>query len=1072
METNHVKFDELTAMASECNNLEPGMNCTNFNDSSKDSQSVPSKSDLDNLFGPMYEEYYLTSSNEDDAPPIVSSSEEQVVIEPNSPFLNEVADEFVQEDVADFDGNMFHNAPQTPEFDVAESSSTYQDPSNMHQFHQQHRSIDRWTKNHPLEQVIGDPSKPVMTRKRLQTDVEVCMYALTVSTIEPKNIKEAMLDHSWIESMQDELNQFKRLDVWELVECPIGRNIIKVKWIWKNKTDAENTVIRNKSRLVAKGYGQEEGIDFEESFAPVARLEAVRIFVAYAAHKNFPIFQMDVKTAFLNGPLKEEVFVQQPDGFVDPDFPNHVYRLKKALYGLKQAPRAWYDKLSSFLIEHHFTKGIVDPTLFTRRHGDDILLVQIYVDDIIFGSTKPVFAKRFEKLMKDNFEMSMIGEMKFFLGLQVHQSPRGTLVDQTKYHSMIGGLMYLTTSRPDIPLRHLQSINMGLWYSKDSGFELIAYADADHAGCNDDCKITSRGVQFLGDKLVSWSSKKQNCIAMSSAEAEDTLHLPVETPENPFVAPANIHTIEAFMNRVGYQGVVGQKKGSYSVSSIIKLIVADLMKKFPDIPKRLEKDYHSIKDDVPLTKKRKQIAGESSLPRKSLKITIKQKQLVEKDDDASKDRIEPGSHKDNPKVVVDDDYDNEREKQDDEMGSLEVRNEETQTTIPTLLSSPRKIISSDKKTFQELTDIVSNPTISTSKQPQVKKQISSKYSHLPGALRKMCRRQGYMIQDMERKCVTTVKEDAFHSHHDEHQDDDDAPPEGEKRVKSSKKSKSSKSARGSSSKHSRKRQPQPYNQDTKFKHQECDAWEEENVVEEDEVIPEDVTPELIAESQNVDKRVPTIFDHARMEATLRYSLSNLSRNAEEYAYHLEQSTSFMENQIVWKSRQQDIPCTIPKTLIFYGPQRNPNEPLRPLYNKDLFFLKYGNTEEKKYILSLHKIHAEEFPELDLEEKLNRWVRKFKTFNEDAWLSIQHWKDSWHKRVYNQNQKRVEKNPKDYYSNHRITEVVRIITDQPHGLDFMKKNLMMRANDKPTQFFLKRHQVRGSGCWKCLEHKRY
>ncbi|GJS31794.1 retrovirus-related pol polyprotein from transposon TNT 1-94 [Tanacetum coccineum] len=241
------------------------------------------------------------------------------------------------------------------------------------------------------------------------------MYALTVRTIEPKNIKEAMLYHSWIEAMQDELNQFKRLDVWELVECPVGRNIIKVKWIWKNKIDAENTVIQNKSRLVAKGYGQEEGIDLE--FAPVARLEAVRIFVAYAAHKNFPIFQMDVKMAFLNGPMKEEVFVQQPDGFVDPDFPNHVYRLKKALYGLKQAPRAWYDKLSSFLIEHHFTKGIVDPTLFTRRHGDDILLVQIYVNDIIFGSAKPVFAKRFEKLMKDNFEMSMIGEMKLFLGL-------------------------------------------------------------------------------------------------------------------------------------------------------------------------------------------------------------------------------------------------------------------------------------------------------------------------------------------------------------------------------------------------------------------------------------------------------------------------------------------------------------------------------------------------------------------------------------------------------------------------------------------------------------------------------
>ncbi|GKE63369.1 hypothetical protein Tco_1513736, partial [Tanacetum coccineum] len=368
------------------------------------------------------------------------------------------------------------------------------------------------------------------------------------------------------------------------------------------------------------------------------------------------------------------------------------------------------------------------------------------------------------------------------------------------------------------------------------------------------------------------------------------------------------------------------------------------------------------------------------------------------------------------------------------------------------------------------------------------------------ALRRMCRRQGYMVQDMEIKCVTIVKfwethnkiddilhevvpqiiknvtndlieanlkpcianitiedcdafhlevpafmkrslqdraddialwealrrkfekssfntscmEDDFHSHHDEHQDDD-APPEGEKRVKRSKGSKRSKSAR------------------------------EENVIDDDEVIPEDETPELIVEFQNVDKRVPTIFDRARMEATLRDSLSNQSRIAEEYAYHLEQSTNFMENQIVWESRQQDIPRTIPKTLIFYGPQRNPNEPSRYLYNKDLFFLKHENTDERKYVLSLHKIHAEEFSESDMEEKLNRWVRKeFKTFNEDARLSIQHWKDSWHKRVYKQNQKKVRQN-------HRITEVFRIVTDQPHGLDFMEQILVMRANDKPDSF---------------------
>ncbi|GKA57018.1 retrovirus-related pol polyprotein from transposon TNT 1-94 [Tanacetum coccineum] len=364
-----------------------------------------------------------------------------------------------------------------------------------------------------------------------------------------------MSNHSWIESMQDELHQFERLYVWELIPRLDGKNIIVVKWLLKNKSDAENIVIRNQSCLVAKGYKQEEDIDFEESFALVARLIAVRIFIAFAAHKNITIFQMDVKTAFINGPLKEEVYVSKPDGFVDPDFPDHVYRLKKALYDLKQAPQAWYDKLSSFLIEHHFTKGIVDPTLFTRCYEGDILFVQVYVDDIIFGSTNLDFSKRFANLMKSNFEMSMMGELKFFLGLQVHQSPRGIFIsqsqyaiellkkhgmdecismsthmttkrldadlqgtptDQTTYRRMIVGLMYLTANRPDIAfatfvcacyqarptVKHLKgfngifrclrlSYNMGLLYPKDLGFELIAYLDADHAGCKANSKSTS-----------------------------------------------------------------------------------------------------------------------------------------------------------------------------------------------------------------------------------------------------------------------------------------------------------------------------------------------------------------------------------------------------------------------------------------------------------------------------------------------------------------------------------------------------------------------------------------------------
>nr|GEZ21511.1 copia protein [Tanacetum cinerariifolium] len=181
------------------------------------------------------------------------------------------------------------------------------------------------------------------------------------------------------------------------------------------------------------GYAQKEGVDLEESFAPVARLEAVRLFIAYAAYKSFTVYQMDVKTTFLYGPLKEEVYVNQPDGFVDPYHPDKVYRLKKALYGLKQAPRAWYDKLSTFLVSKGFFKGSIDSTLLITKHRGDILLVQIYVYDNIFGSTNPKLSIQFENLMHNKFEMSMMGELKFFLGIQIHQSLRGIFINQAKY---------------------------------------------------------------------------------------------------------------------------------------------------------------------------------------------------------------------------------------------------------------------------------------------------------------------------------------------------------------------------------------------------------------------------------------------------------------------------------------------------------------------------------------------------------------------------------------------------------------------------------------------------------------
>nr|GFA47788.1 retrovirus-related Pol polyprotein from transposon TNT 1-94 [Tanacetum cinerariifolium] len=210
--------------------------------------------------------------------------------------------------------------------------------------------------------------------------------------------------------MQEELHQFIRLDVWEIVTSPDDIKPLTLKWLFKNKHDEENTVIHSKTHLVVRGYRQEEGVDFEESFALVARIEAIRIFLAYAAHKGFTVYQMYVKTAFLHGSLKEDMYVCQTEVFIDADYPSHVYKLKKALYGLKQAPRAWYNELSTFLLQNGFSKGTIDPTLFTRNFDDDILVVQVYVDDIIIGSTDPRYATLFSDLMKSRFEMSMMGE--------------------------------------------------------------------------------------------------------------------------------------------------------------------------------------------------------------------------------------------------------------------------------------------------------------------------------------------------------------------------------------------------------------------------------------------------------------------------------------------------------------------------------------------------------------------------------------------------------------------------------------------------------------------------------------
>ncbi|GJS12734.1 retrovirus-related pol polyprotein from transposon TNT 1-94 [Tanacetum coccineum] len=261
-----------------------------------------------------------------------------------------------------------------------------------------------------------------------------------------------------------------------------------------------------------------------KSFAPVAILEAVRIFLVYAAHMNMIVYQMDVKTVFSNGILCEEVCVSQPDGFVDPDNSNHVYRLKKALYGLKQAPHAWYDLLSSFLLSQGFSKGTVYATLFIIRKGKDILLVQIYVDDIIFASTTTELCDKFSEIMCSKFKMLMMDKISFFLRLRISQSLdtpmvekskldediQGKAVDPTHYRGMVGILMYLTSSRPDLTMVR----------RKDSAIASTAFVDANHAACQDTRRSTSGSMQLLGDRLVSWSSKRQKSATIFSTEAE------------------------------------------------------------------------------------------------------------------------------------------------------------------------------------------------------------------------------------------------------------------------------------------------------------------------------------------------------------------------------------------------------------------------------------------------------------------------------------------------------------------------------------------------------------------------
>ncbi|GJU51471.1 retrovirus-related pol polyprotein from transposon TNT 1-94 [Tanacetum coccineum] len=378
----------------------------------------PTRNEWETLLQPLFDEYSRTQPNVDApvsevaalVPAVSTSTPSSTSVDQEAPLLStsqtsqespsHVISQGIEED--DHDIEVAHmndnsgNRNTIPEPSSEESSS-----QNVHSINQPPEHIYKWTKDHPIENVIGNPSRSVSTRHQLQDEAMFCYFDAFLSSVEPKTYKEALEESCWIEAMQEELHEFERLEVWELIPRPERVMIITLKWILKVKLDELGGVLKNKARLVARGYRQEEGIDFKESFAPVARLEAVRIFIAFAAHMNMVVYQMDVKTTFLNGIIREEVYVSQPDGFVDGENPNHVYKLKKALYGLKQAPRAWYDLFSSFLLSQKFSKGNVDPTLFVKREGKDILLLLQMLIMLVAKTQEEVHLKACRYWVKD-----------------------------------------------------------------------------------------------------------------------------------------------------------------------------------------------------------------------------------------------------------------------------------------------------------------------------------------------------------------------------------------------------------------------------------------------------------------------------------------------------------------------------------------------------------------------------------------------------------------------------------------------------------------------------------------------
>ncbi|KAL0377326.1 UNVERIFIED_CONTAM: Retrovirus-related Pol polyprotein from transposon RE1 [Sesamum radiatum] len=442
------------------------------------------------------------------------------------------------------------------------------------------------------QQAPGSPRRPPQSeeteeetpprRTKLLSDIyETCNFVM----MEPESFEAAAKHEVWVQAMKEEIKMIEKNDTWELAERPKDKEVIGVKWIYKTKLNADGSIQKHKARLVAKGYSQLPGIDYTETFAPVARLDTIRALVAIAANKKWKIYQMDVKSAFLNGYIDEEIYVEQPQGFVAKGCEEKVLRLKKALYGLKQAPRAWYSRIDNYFMNQGFRRSLSKPTLYVKRQGNDTLIVSLYVDDLIYTGNNEKMIHDFKEDMMKTFEMSDLGLMHFFLGIEINQEKEGIFICQKKYtetllkkfkmesckivttplvtgekykkedgsekvngsiyKSLIGSLLYLTATRPDIMfatsllsrfmqspsqvhygaakriLRYLQGTkDFGIWYKSTNDAKLVGYTDSDWAGSADDMKSTSGYTFSLGSGIFSWASKKQATVAQSSAEAE------------------------------------------------------------------------------------------------------------------------------------------------------------------------------------------------------------------------------------------------------------------------------------------------------------------------------------------------------------------------------------------------------------------------------------------------------------------------------------------------------------------------------------------------------------------------